>query len=190
MVQVDIPAAFAVGQILAILSKRYLKKENLKFFHKLMGPLNWYYTFIFAPVGMFLLVGWPGWECMYWWKWVERPMFNPFIALFYVLFYMSMVAIGNFSYILAHHLYLKGKEKIVNILTVIGLIGTVLPFILWPFTWFHVGTYDQYHAVPRQTTSMFKTPSFFYPWLFIMGFFVIGTLGFCFWLKKKADRMD
>lgn len=189
MVQVDLPGAFAIGQILAILSRGYLKKENSKFDHKLMGPLNWYMTFMFAPVGMFLLVGWPGWECMYWWKWVERPMFNPFIALFYVLFYMSMVAIGNFSYILAHHLYLRGKEKVVNALAVIGILLTILPFILWPLTWLHVGTFSQYHEVPRATSNMFKTPSFFISWLIIMSYFVIGTAIFCLWIKKRSARI-
>jgi hypothetical protein len=189
MVQVDLPGAFAVGQIFAILSRKYLIKTDSKFDHKLMAPLNWYLTFIFAPVGMFLLVGWPGWECMYWWRCVERPMFRPFIALFYVLFYVAMVAIGNLSYILAHHLYLKGKDKLVNVLAVIGVIGTFLPFVLWPFTWLHVGTYSQYHAIPRETTNMFRIPSFFVPWLLIMSYFVIGTVLFGLWLKRKANRL-
>ncbi len=62
MVQVDLPAAFAVGHIYALLSKGYLKKEKRLFTNRLLGPLNFFLTCGFVPGGLFLLVGWPAWE--------------------------------------------------------------------------------------------------------------------------------
>lgn len=189
MVQVDLPGAFAAGQIFAILSKNYLKKEPNKLTHRLIGPIGWYFALIFAPVGMFLLFGWPAWESMYWWKWVEQPAFNPPIAFFYLSFYLAMIIIGNISYILGHSLYQKGKDKTVNILALLGSIATILPFFLWPLTWYHVGTYSQYHSIPRDTTTMFGTPSFFFPWLYVMSYLTIGSVIFGLWIKRFSTKL-
>lgn len=189
MVQVDLPGAFAAGLIFAILSKKYLQKEKKKFTHRLMGPIGCYFSLIYAPIGLFLLFGWPAWESMYWWKWIEQPAFNPAVAFFYIAFYLAMILIGNISYSIGHSLYKNGKEKIVNILAAIGIILTLLPFFLWPFTWNYVGTYAQYHAVPKETTTMFATPSFFYPWLLVMGYFVIASVIFGIWLKRYSEHL-
>jgi len=62
MIQVDLPAAFAVGQVFSMLSKKYLVKETELFTSKLLGPFNFYLTCGFVPGGLFLLVGWPAWE--------------------------------------------------------------------------------------------------------------------------------
>ena len=190
MIQVDLPGAFAAGQIFAVLSKRYLKKEESKFTHRMMGPISWYFALMYAPVGMFLLIGWPAWEGMFWWKWVEEPAFNSPVAFFYIGFYFAMILIGHASYILGHTLYRQGKDKIVNVLAIVGVIITLLPFVLWPFTWSQVGTYDQYHVVPRETTAMFSTPSFFYPWLIIMGYFLIGSIVFGIRIKRLSNDLS
>ncbi len=102
MVQVDLPAAFAVGQIFAILSRGYLKKESRKFTNRLIGPLNVFLSCCFAPVGMFLMIGWPAWEVMYWTGWVEAPFDRPYVAGFYVLFGISMVVNEKVGFILAN----------------------------------------------------------------------------------------
>ena len=189
MIQVDIPGAFAAGQIFAVLSKKYLKKEQREFTHRLSGPIGWYFSLIYAPIGMFLLFGWPAWEGMYWWEWVEKPAFNAPVAFFYIFFYIAMIVIGNLSYVLGHRLYKKGQDQTVNILTVIGVIITILPFFIWPLTWYHVGTYAQYHADPRETTSMLSTPSFLYSWLLIMGYFAIASVLFGLWLRKYSGKI-
>ena len=189
MVQVDLPGAFAAGQIFAVLSKTYLKNEANKFTHRLMGPIVTYFSLMFAPVGLFLLICWPAWEGMYWWEWVEKPAMNPLVSYFYIAFYMIMIIIGSASYSIAHNLYLQGKDRIVGAMTVISIILTLMPFILWPFTWYHVGTYAQYHAVPKETTTMFNNCSFFFSWLAVMGYFAISSVAFGIWLKKFSNRI-
>ena len=101
-----------------------------------------------------------------------------------------MILLGNASYLVGHTLYLNGKDKIVNVLAVISVIATILPFILWPFTWYYVGTYAQYHAGPKETTTLFSTPSFFSPWLGVMGYFTIASVAFGVWLKRYSARLD
>ncbi len=190
MIQVDIPGAFAAGQIFAFLSKEYLKNEEHKLTHRLMGPVGWYFSLMYAPVGLFLLIGWPAWEGMFWWKWVEEPAFHPPTAFFYIGFYFAMILIGHASYVFAHSLYRKGEDKTVKILVIVGVVLTLLPFVLWPFTWSHVGTYDQYHSVPKATTPMFSTPSFLYSWMAVMGYFVMASIVFGIGLRKFSLKLS
>ena len=190
MVQVDLPGAFAIGQVFALLSKKFLRKEKHKFTHRLMAPISWYFSLIYAPVGMFLLIGWPAWEGMYWWDWVEQPTTNPWVAGFYLAFFFSMVIIGHVSFVLAHKLYAQGKDRWVIILGSIAGVLTFLPFFLWPMTWNYVGTYAQYHAMPKETTGMFSTPSFFFSWLIIITYLVAGSILFGLWLKKYAAKLS
>ncbi|GBE36172.1 hypothetical protein BMS3Bbin07_00315 [bacterium BMS3Bbin07] len=189
MIQVDIPGAIAAGQIYALLSKKYLKNEGDRFTHRLAGPVSWYFALFFAPVGLFLLVGWPAWESMYWWEWIERPAFNPPVAFFYIAFYLSMIILGNLSYFIAHTLYRNGRDGTVKLLSVLSVIATLLPFILWPFTWYRIGTYKEFHAVPKETTTLFNTPSFFWSWLAIMGYFVVTSVIFGIWIKRFSGKI-
>ena len=189
MIQVDIPGAIAAGQIYALLSREYLKNEQERFTHRLAGPISWYFALFFAPVGMFLLVGWPAWESMYWWEWIERPAFNPPVAFFYIAFYLSMIILGNASYFTAHALYRRGKDGTVKLLAVLSVIATLLPFFLWPWTWYYVGTFKEYHADPRETETLFKATSFFWSWLFVMGYFVVTSVVFGVWLKRFSSRI-
>lgn len=184
MVQVDIPGAFAAGQIFAVLSREYLKQEESRLTHRLGGPIVTYFSLMFAPVGLFLLICWPAWESMYWWEWVQRPATDPLVSFFYIGFYFAMIVIGVASYALAHTLYRQGRERTVLVLAAAGVVATLLPFILWPFTWYHVGTYADYHAVPKRTTVMFHTPAFFNSWLVIMGYFFAASIAFGLWIKR------
>jgi hypothetical protein len=186
MVQVDLPAAFAAGQILAMLSKRYLADEKELFTHRLMGPVAVYFALMFAPPGLFLLICWPAWESMYWWKWIETPAMAPWVSLFYIAFYMVTIITGCGSYMAAHTLYRKGKDKTVKALVVSGVITTLLPFFLWPFTWYHVGSYAQYNSIPMRTSTMFNTPAFFFSWFAVMGYFAFSSLAFGAWIKKAS----
>ncbi|MCP4370260.1 MAG: hypothetical protein GY797_19420 [Deltaproteobacteria bacterium] len=139
MVQIDLPAAFTVGQALALLAKNYLKKEPDKFTHKLLGPLNFYLSCGFAVIGLYLLVGWPYWEVMSTTAWVESPSNRPFVAGFYILFMFLIVFLGNVGFILAHHWYLKKKDKFVVYGLIAGGILTVLPLLLRWGVWWKVG---------------------------------------------------
>lgn len=186
MVQVDIPGAFAVGQILAMLSRKYLEGEKELFTHRLMGPVAAYFSLMFAPAGLFLLICWPAWESMYWWDWVERPAMNSWVSFFYIGFYMCMIIIGCGSYIAAHKFYRARKDKIVTASAIIGTVATLLPFFIWPYTWYHVGTYAQYHSRPMTTTTMFDTPAFFYSWLCVMSYVSISSVCFGIWIRKAA----
>ncbi|MBT3289725.1 MAG: hypothetical protein HN380_20435 [Victivallales bacterium] len=64
MVQIELPAAFTIGQVFALVPGNYLRKEERFYTHRLLGPFNVFMSCCYAPVGMFLLIGWPAWEVM------------------------------------------------------------------------------------------------------------------------------
>lgn len=186
MIQVDLPAAFTLGQIFAMLSKKYLKKTPEKFTNKLLGPFNIYISCGFLPGAMYLLVGWPAWEAMYVTGWVEKTYNKPFVAGFYVLFMASLILLGNIGYILGHYCYLKGKDKLVIYGSIIGAVLTLIPFILRWGVWWEIGTYAQIQA--NKGYSFFKNP-FFGGWLFVMCYVTVATLLIGLWFKKKGSML-
>ncbi|NOZ26244.1 MAG: hypothetical protein GXO94_09175, partial [Nitrospirae bacterium] len=119
---------------------------------------------------------------------IERPAFNPPVAFFYIAFYLSMIILGNLSYFLAHTLYQKGRDGTVNLLCVLSVIATLLP-LLWPWTWYYVGTYTEYHAVPRETETLLNATSFFWSWLAVMGYFVVTSVAFGIWIKRFSCKI-
>jgi len=185
MIQVDLPAAFAVGQIYAILSRNYLKKEPNKFANRLLGPLNFYLSCGFVPAGLFLLIGWPSWETMYVTAWVENPFNRPLAAGFYILFMVLMILLGNVGFILAHHWYRKGKDRLVVYGSITGVILAFLPFLLKWGIWWKIGTYSK---VKLGEGYSFWEPPFILGWVFIMSYLAIVTVITGLWFKKKGSQ--
>lgn len=186
MVQVDLPAAFTIGMVFALLAKKYLKKEPDIFTNKLIGPLNLYMSCSFSPAGLFLLVGWPAWEVMYVTGWVEKPFDRPLVAGFYIVFFIAMMLLANVGFWLAHYWYKKGKDKLVAIGAIVGGIVTVSPFILNWGIWWNIGTYSDVTAGAGY--SFFKPP-FFHGWLAIMSYLAITTVLTGLWFKYRGSKI-
>lgn len=186
MVQVDLPAAFTVGQVFALLSRKYLRGEADIFKHKLLGPLNFYLACCFSPVGLFLLIGWPAWEVMYVSFWVEKPFDRPLVAGFYVLFVVVMIILGNVGFILAHHWYRKGKDKFPIYGSVIGAVLTFLPFLLKWGVWWNIGPYSEVKAGGGYS---FWAAPFFPGWLVVMSYLAVTTVLAGIWFRKMGDRL-
>ena len=189
MVQVDLPAAFAIGHVFAYLSKEYLRREPRVFTHRLMGPFNLYLVCGFVPGGLFLLVAWPAWEVMYWTSWVEAPFDRPWVAAFYVLFVILMVLLGNLGYMLAHTWLRRNLDNRVRLFSAIAVFLTVLPFILEWGVWTRVGTYE--HVVNLQSGYYdWMEPPFLYGWGAIMLYITVATVLTGIWMKKQGSQLQ
>ena len=186
MIQVDLPAAFALGQIGAFMARDALKKEKDLFANRFLGPLNCYLSCGFAPGGMFLLVGWPAWECMYITDWFEHPYNRPLAAGAYILFMIIMVLLGNLGFILAHHWYRCNKDRWVTAGITVGIIGALLPFLLKWGIWWDIGTFQE--VIRNKGGYSFWTPPFVYGWAGIMSYMAVATTGILLWFKKQNNR--
>lgn len=186
MVQVDLPAAFTLGQLFAALAAPYLRREPHLFSHRLLGPFNFFMACGYVPVGMFLLIGWPAWEVMYLSGWLDEPFNRPWVAAFYVGFAVAMILLGNLGFILAHHWYRNGRDAWVHWGIAIGALLTVLPFGLRWGVWMRIGSYEE--VVLNQGGYSFWDTPFFAGWAVIMSLMVIAIAGMGVIIKRFADR--
>ncbi len=186
MIQVDLPAAFAIGQTFAMLSKTYLKKENELFTSKLLGPFNFYLTTGFVPGGLFLLAGWPAWEAMFTVQWIENSYNNPIVAAVYPLFVIAMILCGNFGYIFGHYFYKSNLDKYVKYTLFLGVFLTFLPFLLRWGCWSRIGTFAE---VKAGGGYLFGEPPFFTGWLCIMGYLIVTGIIAGLWFIKKSKKI-
>jgi hypothetical protein len=187
MVQVDIPAAFTLGQFFALLTKKYLKSEKQLFSSRLLGLFTFYLTFGFIPVGMYFMVGWPSWEVMYVTGWVEHVFNNLPVIFFYIGFMMLMIILGEVGYIVGHLCFRKGKDTIVVIGAVAGTILTFLPFVVRWGVWWKIGTYAEF--LTGTGYSFFKPP-FVIGWVIIMLYWVIMTVVFGMIANRQSNKLS
>jgi len=185
MIQVDLPAALAIGQTFALLSQNYLTKEKSLYTGKTLGVLNFYLSCGFVPGGLYLITAYPAWEAMYKTGWLDTPFNNPPVAYFTVIFVILMVVLGNVGYIFAHWCYRTGKDRLVPWTTAAAAFLTVLPFIVDWGVWMKVGTYNE---VMQGGGYSFWDPPFFYGWAIIMSWLTITTVVTGIWFKKTADK--
>lgn len=186
MIQVDLPAAFAIGQTYAFLSKDYLKKEKNLYTSKPLGILNVYLGCGFVPGGLYLICAYPAWEAMYKTAWLDKPFDNPPVAYFTVLFVVLMILLGNLGYIFGHWCYKAGKDKIVPWTMALGYFLTALPFIVDWGVWMKIGTYED--VVIKGGGYSFWQPPFFYGWAIIWIWLIVTAVGTGIWFKKTANK--
>ncbi|HED34827.1 MAG TPA: hypothetical protein ENJ08_11580 [Gammaproteobacteria bacterium] len=185
MIQVDLPAALAIGQVFALLSQNYLRKEKEYYTSKPLGMLNFYFACGFVPGGLYLISAYPAWEIMYKTGWLDVPFDNPPVAYFTVIFVILMVLLGNVGYIFAHWCYRTARDRLVPWTTALAVFLTFLPFMVDWGVWMKIGTFNE---VSQGGGYSFWDPPFFYGWLIIIGWLVITTVAAGLWFKKKVDK--
>jgi len=186
MVQLDIPAAFAVSQLFVDIIRKRIKKEAKE--SGVKKPLIYYrylfYSVFFAamvivPAGLYLLAGWPGWEQIYWSRLFEELIhtgwFNP---IFPTLFVVGIVLAAYLGFRLAYHWVVSGKERYLRptYISVLVIAALVVAFCYPSFLL--VGTYDQYHNLSGQTREsmarVWENPfGFGIGWTGVMVYFTI-----------------
>lgn len=201
MVQLDIPAAFAVSMFFVDLGKNILKREAEKSVDKKPGA---YYKFlarsilfaslVICPAGLYLLAGWPGWENIYWYRSFEHMIFSGwFNPLLPTAFMMCIVLAGYVGYRFGYRLVIKGKENYLRPIYMGVLVLSGVPVLLSYPSFLLVGSYDQYHNLAGQTREMMTRPwknpyDFGVGWLGVMIYFTIILLIMIFRIRGEVKR--
>ena len=199
MVQIDIPAGFAVSMLAIDLGRRALKQgrdqtqpeKSILYYRYLFRSLLFAGTVI-APAGVYLLAGWPGWEQIYWSKRFEDVMHTGWInALLPALFVLSIMLATYAGHVLGYRWLVGGKEKYIRP-TWIGLLVAVMIIVLLNYPSFLlVGTYDQYHSLNGQVreamSSVFSNPhGFSVGWVCVMIYFILALAYLCFKIIRET----
>ena len=199
MVQLDIPAAFAVSMVFIDVGRNILKREAEEtpgetpraYYHFLFRSI-FVAGFVISPAGLYLLAGWPGWEQLYWSKRFEELILQGwFNALLPAFFIMSIVLAGYLGHILGYRLITTGKEKYLRPTYIGVLILSSIPVLLSYPAFLLVGTYDQYHNLNGQTREAmvyaWKNPyGFGVGWLGVIIYFTASLLYFFLKIRKES----
>jgi hypothetical protein len=189
MVQLDIPAAFAVGQLFAYVGRKRIKREAEVSDGK-KPPVYYRYLFysvffssvVIVPAGLYLICGWPGWEQIYWSKRFETVIHAGWVnALLPTLFILGIVLAGFSGFRLAYHWITTGKERRVlpAFIGVLVLAAAVVAACYPSFLL--VGTFDQYHQLNGETRDAMATVwdnayDFGYGWVGVMVYFTLSLI--------------
>ena len=160
MVQIDIPIAFAVGQMLADAASYQLRTGRPEPYYRTLAYTNIFTGLFFAPIPIYFLVDYFGWETTY--------MYDPegltrfFIPI--VLFVLMLAA--NLGFWLSNALIQKGR----------AWIGRIIYIIIWLYAlgWIvgnwpratRIGTYAQYHTAQETMPRAWEVSKD--PFLFIL----------------------
>ena len=144
MVQIDIPIAFAVGQMLADAASRQLQTGKAEPYYRTLALTNIYTGLVFAPIPIYFLVDYFGWETTYMYDPERLTRFFVPIVLF------ALMLAANLGFWLSSALIKKGW----------GIIGRGLYILIWLYSlgWIfgnwpratRLGTYAEYHTA-RET---------------------------------------
>ena len=140
MVQIDIPIAFAVGQMLADAANRQLSTGKPAARYRALALTNIFTGLFFAPIPIYFLVDYFGWETTYM---VDPERLTRFFIPI-VLFVLMLAA--NLGFGLSDLLIRKGRRAVGRVIYLLIWIYA-LAWILgnWPRST-RLGTYMQYHT--------------------------------------------
>ncbi len=198
MVQIDIPAAFIASQFFLDIGRKAIKREAEKstekypaIYYRFLFRSIFFAGFVIAPAGIYLLVGWPGWEQMYWTERVEKPLYHLYNAMLYPLFIMAIVLGAYIGHVVGYRWLITGREKYLRpaYVSLLLLVSLIVLFNYPAFTL--VGTYQQYHFDRGSMESAWKNPyDFGTAWLIIMVYFTISFLYLFFKIRKEGEAQN
>ena len=200
MVQLDIPAAFAVSMFFVDMGRSALKQEAeltpdrpSKAYYRFLFRSLFFAAFVVCPSGLYLLCGWPGWEQLYWSQRFENLILQGWQnALFPAFFIMGIVLASYLGYIVGYRLLIAGKEKYIRPIY-LGVLGvSCIPVLLSYPAFLLVGTYDQYHNLNTQTRDAMKAVwnnpyDFGVAWLGVMVYFVAALVYFFLKIRNENE---
>lgn len=195
MVQIDIPAAFIASQFFLDIGRRAIKREAEKsaekypaVYYRFLFRSVFFASFVIAPAGIYLLVGWPGWEQMYWTERVEKPIFHLYNAILYPLFIMAIVFFAYIGHVVGYRWLVTGRERYLRPAYVSLLLAVSLLVLLNYPAFTLVGTYQQYHNDRGSMDAAWNNPyDFGTGWLIIMVYFAVSFLYLFFIIRKEAE---
>jgi hypothetical protein len=179
VVQIDIPIAFAVGQMLADAANRQLSTGKPEHYYRVLSITNIFTGLFFAPIPIYFLVDYFGWETTYM---IDREQVTRFFIPI-VLFVLMLAA--NLGFWLSNWLIRKGHAGIgrtIYILIWLYALGWI--FGNWPRAT-RIGTYAQYHTVPETMIRIWEVSKDPFFWILIATL-VIFALPLVLWMRALS----
>jgi hypothetical protein len=184
MVQIDVPAAFAVGSLLADAARRQIEAGRKDLYYRAFLKNNLFQIFFFAWIPVYFIANYLGWETTYmWWHADSVREYPLFLPVFLVVFF----AAGNMGFFLGSRL-IAARHATANRM----MYGAIAIFsLIWVFgqtgRTFKVGTYSQFNA--GQAQMFWENSAFLTAFIVVMVVWSAGVIGFFLNLQRDGLRL-
>lgn len=167
MVQIDIPIAFALGQIFADAARKQLLTGRPEYYFSALAKNNLFHIFFFSWIPVYFLVNYFGWETTHmWWRKDVVTDYPFFLPVFLIAFFFS----ANSGFWLSTFLIRKGKFLFVRA----SYAGIFLYSFLWVFgLWKRTSYLGSYKEWAQGTAKRAWDTSGGEPFLYMLFFSII-----------------
>jgi hypothetical protein len=181
MVQIDVPAAFAIGSFFADAASKKLQSGDPAELYRAAFKNNLFQIFFFLWIPLYFIMNFFGWETTYLW-WTSDSVAS--YPLFIVVFTLVFLAAGNCGFFLGGWL-IRRRMIWANRLVYIGI---AIYSTIWVFgqtsRTFQVGTYSDWAA--HKSVMFYDNKDFLTAFLIVMAVWVIGVVGF--YLNLRSEK--
>ncbi len=196
MVQIDIPAAFIASQLFLDIGRKVIMKESAEepsgrpaVYYRYLFRAVFFAGFVIAPAGIYLLVGWPGWEQLYWTELVEFPQYSVFNSMLYALFIMAIVFSAWLGHVIGYRWLVTGRGYLLRPTYIIIFIAVCVVVLLTYPAFTLVGTYQEYNFDRTAMGLAWTNPrNFGVGWLIVMGYFAVSCIYAIFQILSECKK--
>ncbi len=184
MVQIDVPVAFAIGNVFADAAYKQLQTKQPKYYYKTFLKSILYQIFFFSWIPVYFLLNNFGWETTHmWWHGDSVAEYPFYVPIFMVIFFLA--ACGGFM--LGNSLVVAGHI----ILNRLIYIGTVVYSLIWifsqPGSTFRLGSYAQWKA--GNAPWFFQDGRFLFMLIFTLIIWAAALLFCYFSLRMEGNSL-
>lgn len=142
MVQIDVPVAFALGNLFADVAKKQLQTEDPKYYYKTFYKYLVYQIFFFSWIPVYFMINYFGWETTHmWWTKDSITDYPFFVPVFMVIFFIAAFSGFKFgTFLVRNERFWSNRFVYLGI----GIFSGVWIFGQTDST-FKLGTYEQWN---------------------------------------------
>lgn len=188
MVQVDVPIAFALGQVFADAAMRQLLTNKPEYYLSALLKNNLFHIFFFSWIPVYFLTNYFGWETTHMWWHKDSVLDYPFfLPLFLVIFFFA----ANSGFWLSTLLIRKGRLSWVRACYVGIFIYTFLwIFGLWERTTY-LGSYNEWvQGTAKRVWDTSGGETFIYMLAFTLVVWFVPLILFIIKLRSEGKHLD
>ncbi|HHT9152627.1 MAG TPA: hypothetical protein ACFYEM_03740 [Candidatus Hypogeohydataceae bacterium YC40] len=188
MVQVDVPVAFALGQIFADAAKKQLLTGKPEYYLSALLKNNIYQIFFFSWIPVYFLANYFGWESTHMWWHKDNVLAYPFfLPLFILVFFFA----ANSGFCLSALLIRKGRLLLVRA----SYVGIFVYSLVWIFGLWHrtsyLGTHNEWaHGTAKRVWDTSGGETFIYMLFFTLIVWFVALILFIKNLISEGKHLD
>jgi hypothetical protein len=173
MVQIDVPAAFAVGSFFADAARRQIQRGDRGALHSAWVQQNIFQAFFFVWIPVYFIANYFGWETTHmWWDADSVAAYPFFLPLFLLIFF----AAANAGFLLGVKLVRAGRVKL-NRASYLGILAASAAWILGQTnSTFKLGSYAAWKA--GEAPWFYQDATFLVMLIFVMIVWMSGLVYF------------